>query len=119
MTERLFPIMPASHGRLRDAGVCTVVIALPWALIAPHEAQASRNHGGQSLERLAERGGLGACEAVAVLEDRPWRGMASAAANSTLAGMVARWRAGQAEKLDGIRHAEAIEAALHDEGRQS
>lgn len=44
---------------------------LPWALIAPHEAQAQANHS-QSLERLAQRGGLSFCEAAAILEDRKW-----------------------------------------------
>lgn len=44
---------------------------LPWALIAPHEAQARTNHY-QSLERLAQRGGLSFCEAAAILEDRKW-----------------------------------------------
>jgi hypothetical protein len=43
--------------------------SIPWELISPHEAQALRNHCGQSLQQLAERGGLSACEAVAVLED--------------------------------------------------
>ncbi len=48
--------------------------SIPWWIIAPHEKQALRNHGGQTLERLAERGGLGPSEALAVLEDRefPW-----------------------------------------------
>lgn len=48
---------------------------IPWAAIAPHERQAMRNHGGQSLRRLAERGGLSWTEALAVLTDRefPWR----------------------------------------------
>jgi len=45
--------------------------AIPWSVIAPHEAQALKNHD-QSPERLAERGGLSVCEAVAVLEDRHW-----------------------------------------------
>lgn len=45
---------------------------LPWSLMLPHEAQAMRNHGGQTLDRLAERGGLGPSEAVAVLCDREW-----------------------------------------------
>lgn len=44
---------------------------LHWALIAPHEKQALTNHG-QSLERLAQRGGLSFCEAAAILEDRRW-----------------------------------------------
>ena len=44
---------------------------LPWALIAPHEAQAQANHH-QSLERLAQRGGLSFCEAAAIMENRRW-----------------------------------------------
>ena len=35
------------------------------------EEWAQRNHG-QSLTRLAERGGLGCCEMAANLERRPW-----------------------------------------------
>jgi len=43
-----------------------------WSVIAPHEAQAQRNHR-QSLERLAQRGGLGPIEAIAVVEGLTWR----------------------------------------------
>jgi len=57
LEARLFPIMGGP--------------AIPWAALAPHEAQAQRNHG-QSLERLAQRGGLDPAEAVAILEDRRW-----------------------------------------------
>ena len=42
---------------------------LPWALMVPHTAQALKNHG-QTLERLAERGGLGFTEAYAILKDK-------------------------------------------------
>jgi len=63
--------------------------AIPWAVIVTHEAQARRNHGGQSLDVLAERGGLSACEAVAVLSDRPWRRMDAAAALNELAKLAA------------------------------
>jgi hypothetical protein len=45
--------------------------AIPWAAIAPHERQAQINHG-QSLERLAQRGGLSPAEAVWVMEGRRW-----------------------------------------------
>lgn len=45
---------------------------IPWDLIAPHEAQALRNHN-QSLEVLASRGGLSAVEAIAVIEGKHWR----------------------------------------------
>ena len=41
---------------------------IPWKSIAPHEKQALINHG-QSLEKLASRGGLSWCEALAVLQD--------------------------------------------------
>ena len=44
---------------------------LPWHVIAPHAKQAMSNHG-QTLQRLAERGGLSFCEAAAILEDRKW-----------------------------------------------
>lgn len=44
----------------------------PMSLFRPHEEQAWRNHG-QSLDRLAERGGLGWGEALAILENRDWR----------------------------------------------
>jgi hypothetical protein len=43
-----------------------------WSVIAPHESQAKANHSGQSLARLAERGGLDQSEAVAVLEGLSW-----------------------------------------------
>jgi len=49
--------------------------SIPWRIIAPHEAQAETNHD-QSLERLAQRGGLSPAEAHFVLADRKWpRGM--------------------------------------------
>jgi hypothetical protein len=38
-------------------------------LVAPHEEQAQRNHD-QTLQRLAERGGLSPAELLAVLQDR-------------------------------------------------
>ncbi len=47
--------------------------SIPWAMIAPHEAQALRNHD-QSLEVLARRCGLSASEALDVLADRKWNG---------------------------------------------
>ena len=47
---------------------------IPWECIQPHEEQALKNHG-QTLKRLAERGGLDWTEALAVLEDRKWMNM--------------------------------------------
>lgn len=48
--------------------------SIAWSLIAPHEQQAHRNHD-QTLKRLAERGGCGPDELVAILEDRRYRAM--------------------------------------------
>lgn len=45
-------------------------VSVPWDLIAPHEAQAMRNHGNQTLRRLAQRGGLDPVEMYAVLTDQ-------------------------------------------------
>lgn len=58
--ERRFPI-------LHDVEIKSV----PWAVVEPHRAQAITNHH-QSIERLAERGGLSPCETVAIIEGRAW-----------------------------------------------
>jgi hypothetical protein len=46
---------------------------VPWSLVAPFEEQAKKNHGGQTLERLAERGGLSPHELVALITEQPLR----------------------------------------------
>lgn len=89
-----FPILSSSlreampHVRLGSAHF--MVVHLPWELMAIHEKQAMRNHN-QTLERLAERGGLSACEAVAVLRDRAWQAMKPNDANFELLGIVQHW----------------------------
>lgn len=52
-----------------------VIKSIPWDVITPHDVQALRNHH-QSLGKLAIRGGLTPCEALAVIEGRPWERMA-------------------------------------------
>lgn len=42
-----------------------------WEAIATHEKQAMSNHG-QTIKRLAGRGGLDWVEALAVMKDRKW-----------------------------------------------
>lgn len=44
---------------------------IPMDMIAPFEAQAKRNHG-QSLDRLAERGGMCPAEILAVMDGLGW-----------------------------------------------
>ena len=57
---RMFPI-------LNDP----VIQEVPWDFIEPHEAQALRNHN-QSLEQLAQRGGLSCAELFYVLQGERW-----------------------------------------------
>lgn len=70
MSERMFPVLwPHSlreTARLRSLGCPRSV---PWAMLAPHKRRAELNHS-QTLERLAERGGLSPSEIVCVLQDR-------------------------------------------------
>lgn len=69
---------------------------IPFAMIAPHEAQALRNHS-QSLERLAQRGGLAACEAIDIIEGRRWGSAKPCIENERyLINKVRAWRAAKA-----------------------
>lgn len=82
---RTFPIMKDYRRAYTDK---TQRRSIPWDVIAPHEAQARRNHGQQTLSRLAERGGLSPCEAIAVLEDRDYELMPMDAAAERLDAIV-------------------------------
>lgn len=68
MTFRTFPVLYASQVRMPGAPE-----AVPWALVAAHEAQALINHG-QTIEKLASRGGLSVFELLCVLTDTHWSG---------------------------------------------
>lgn len=47
---------------------------IDWQLVHDHGRQAKANHY-QTVERLAERGGLSWCELHAILHNRPWQKM--------------------------------------------
>lgn len=64
--------------------------SIPWEMIAPHEAQAQRNHG-QSLQRLAERGGLAPEEAVDVLLGLRWNTTRETGADAKLEALINEW----------------------------
>lgn len=77
MGEPMFPILyqgcsQTNESRDRMRQLQLRLPSIPWSLIAPHEAQAQRNHD-QSLKRLAERGGLSPGEALCTLGDRSLR----------------------------------------------
>lgn len=42
---------------------------IPYEVLIPHEERAMKNHGGQTLQRLAERGGLSWYEILCILEN--------------------------------------------------
>jgi hypothetical protein len=92
----MFPVMTGKDFA-REEGAC-----MPLAIVLPHEKQAQRNHG-QTLHRLAERGGLSACELAAVLQDREWHSMPEHEAWSAIfsAALLARPEATSAS-LDDI-----------------
>jgi len=71
----------------------TLLSEIPFAMLVPHEKQALRNHG-QSLNRLAERGGLAHSEAIDILEGRKWNTSAHCIENELyLINKVREWRA--------------------------
>jgi hypothetical protein len=70
MTERMFPVLRGGDWKEYDSLGCPRQV--PWSILAPHEGWAQRNHG-QSLERLAERGGLGIQEMACIVTHVHWR----------------------------------------------
>ena len=48
--------------------------SIPWDYVEPHYQRAIANHD-QTLERLAERGGLAYCELAAIVQNRKYRQM--------------------------------------------
>lgn len=64
--------------------------SIPWDFLQSHEEQALRNHD-QTLEKLAQRGGLGVSEALAIHEDRAYKKMDRADALQQLTTKVSAW----------------------------
>lgn len=94
-----FPIMPALRSAINISdyfsqvaahGAVTLVVRIPSRMIVPHERQAQKNHG-QSLARLAERGGLSASEAVAVIEGHDYRFILEGEAHRQLGILLAKY----------------------------
>lgn len=94
--------------------------SIPWRMIMPHEAQAKSNHD-QTLERLAERGGLSPGEALAVLDNMSWtkskwRGLEAQGElerrRVTFEDAANRARADDAGRVERVR--EALDIAAQD-----
>lgn len=78
----------------------TLLAEIPFAMLIPHEAQALRNHG-QSLVRLAQRGGISTGEAISILEGRKWGAVAECVTNEHyLINRVREWLAASAKATE-------------------
>ncbi len=80
MKHRLYPVLESNPPEY-----------IPYEILIPHEAQALKNHSNQTLERLAERGGLGWTEILAILEDRDFQKMDASQAREQVLRYVALW----------------------------
>jgi len=113
-----FPVHSDDH----KLGILTV----PWAFLAPHEAQAIKNHD-QDLATLARRGGLGVKEMLAVVEDMSYLRMAvteDVVAAALLKNHLTEWQAQQAPpvqrkqlKIEGTPLGlarKAVDTAIHE-----
>lgn len=91
--EHASPLMFAVQYPYRYVGPGPRLV--PWEFVKPHERQAQGNHGGQTLARLSERGGLSVRELLVVVRDQGWgydiEHMDHGRAVEELAGELARW----------------------------
>lgn len=74
--------------------------SVPWSAIAPHAEQADRNHY-QTLERLAERGGLSYAEFWFVMHDEDWDDWKMAHAQEAGEDLVRKLAAMPEDKVTG------------------
>lgn len=79
--EKTFPVLRST---MTDGRV-------PFAMVLEHEGQCLKNHS-QTVNRLAERGGLGWAELLAVLEDRPWSNVPFKEAKHIVSLLADAWR---------------------------
>ena len=66
-------------------------LSAPMIMFEEHNAQAMDNHCGQGIVRLAERGGVSPCEALAILDNRPWHSMDRNEAKAELKRRIELW----------------------------
>lgn len=81
VVRRLFPILNGEGAKI------------DYQLVADHAEQARKNHY-QSVDRLAERGGLSWCELYAVLHNRKWEKVDTNDAMIACRSLEARYLAG-------------------------
>ena len=101
--ERRFPIMGGP--------------SVPWRMIEPYAAQAKANHD-QTLERLAQRGGLDPCELYCIVHGTAWWKVRSSLTLEQARAWLDAWLAADDERTKRADRAEArvkeLEVALRD-----
>lgn len=78
--DRTFPIIggtPAHYDQSKPRKWLCSTETVPWRMLEPVAATVAEQHGGQSLERLAQRGGLSPGEACVALAGVPLQAIAS------------------------------------------
>lgn len=64
---------------------------IPFDFIVQYKLQAKINHG-QTIQRLAERGGLHSTEAIAIIESRKWVNMPEEIAEQQVKDAITKWK---------------------------
>ena len=77
---------------------------IDWQLVADHGKQANKNHY-QTVQRLADRGGLSWCELHAVLHNREWRKMDENQAILECRALEARYLSNSSPVTKALREA--------------
>jgi len=88
MSRENMPVMSSKYLR-----------SMPMAMLLPHEKQAIRNHG-QTLDRLAERGGMCPSEILSVMDGLPWGAVKVCEDNDLLLS----------RRVERFTHAQALQA---------
>lgn len=84
--------MPVQDSYSRTGRKYLTCPPIPWAMLEAHDQQAKYNHAGQDLERLRERHGISPCEALAIMEDRPWTALDLEWSYGELARRIKAWQ---------------------------
>ncbi len=99
LKARKFPVLMGREAKELRALGCPA--SVPWDFIADNAQFCEHNHGGQTPEHLAERGGLGPDEMCAVVEGRKWRKMTDEEATTRLLELLAAYNATIAARPEG------------------
>ncbi len=89
--------------------------SIPWSAIAAFDKQAQDNHGGQDLEKLAKRGGLSVCEAIAIMKCERHKDLSAIPLREQIATMISLADDWQSHGNLALRDAEQRIAALTSE----